>query len=106
DARVHEDALPRHACLDRPVHPLLQEGEHLAQEILVVGRHLHRLRSALHVHEATGGPGLRHHARQLRIEVETADVVDQHRPSREHLSRHRRLGGVHREGHGRAGPEP
>jgi hypothetical protein len=59
----------------------------------------------LDVHQATGRAGLGDHARQLRIEVEAADVVDEHGARLQHLTRDGRLGGVHRERDLRAGAQ-
>lgn len=91
DPRVEQDPLLRDAVCDRKLHPLLEEGCDLADDVLVTRILLHRPRLSEHVHEAAVRAAAGDQLGHLRIAAERCHVVDQRRARLERRPRDGRL---------------
>ena len=86
---------------DRGREPLLEEGRHLPDDVVVPRLDLHRARLSLHVHEADVRSGVRDHARERRIRPQRGDVVHERGPELERAPRDLGLRRVDRDGQAR-----
>ena len=92
DSGVEHDALLVDAGVDGEPKPLLEEGDDVGHDVLVVGLFLP-------VHQADPGAGLRYEVGHRRVGSQSRHVVDELRAERECAPRDLRLGGVDRHGH-------
>ena len=95
DAGVEADVLLGDPRLDGEGEPLLEEGLHLGDDVLVARVVLHRPRLAEHVHEAEVGVAVRDDTGELRVAAQRRHVVDHAGAELERAPRHLRLRGVH-----------
>ncbi len=81
DAGVEHDLLLLTPRAHREGQALFEKRPHLVDDVLVVRVLLHGARLALHVHEAQGAAAPGGHAGELRVEAQSADVVDHAAPA-------------------------
>lgn len=98
DPRVEADPFLGDPRGHREGEPLLEEGAHVGDDVVVLRVVLHRPRLAEHVHEAEVVAAVGDNARELRIGPERGDVVDHHGAERERPAGDLRLRRVDRQG--------
>jgi hypothetical protein len=79
------------ACIRRKGQPLLEERDHLGDDVVIARVVLHRPRFAEHVHEAEVSVAVGDHPGHIGVAPERGDVVDHHRPLLERPAGNRRL---------------
>ena len=97
DARIDHDAVARDPGGLGASHPRLKRVKDIEQHIAVMRIVLHRLGHALRMHQADRQPGFGHKSRQIRVEIEARDIVDQPRPCRHGSTRHPGLARIDRD---------
>mmetsp|Transcript_53268 Transcript_53268/g.124851 ORF Transcript_53268/g.124851 Transcript_53268/m.124851 type:complete len:956 (-) Transcript_53268:390-3257(-) len=103
-ARIQRDTLLIDAGLQRRLSPLLQEGGHLGQHVVVRRQAHHRVRLAAHVHQAHTRTAASHNTQGARLS-QGLHIIDDICTSIQRATHHVRLAGVYRnrnsEGDGR-----
>ena len=81
DAGIKDDLAFFNSGLHGRRDPFIEKFRDLCHRVAIRRLVLHRLRSALHMHEHDSGAGLRNHRSHFRIELQCAHVVDDGRPA-------------------------
>ena len=98
DAGVDADALLADpAASTANADALLEEGQHIGDDVVVVRSGLHRPRLPLHVHETHVRASVRDHLGHLRVAAQRGDVVDELGAELERAPRDLRLRRVDRQ---------